>query len=706
MNTSSNILQVWELDTDHDFLIDKENLIRYGNHALTYGLLKESFLRFQGNLKSKVEGKMGYEDFVTLYYQRRINLQNLVWSTEVIPGFDTDDSFFFDCMLQAIRKVFNILFNLNKLLLLKVETLSLFVSESQFAFIHGRQILDCSFIANEGIDLWRKKGLKGCVFKVDFKKAYDTVDWNILFKVMNKMGFGSKWCNWIRKCVTTVSVSVLVNGVPSVEFPMAKGLRQGHFPTEYLGLPLGAKRNSLLLWDPIVQNFYKKLVGWKAHTLSIAGRLILLKIVLCSLPIYFMSLFKIPSSVIAKLNSIMASFLWGGGVEAKKIQWVNRSTVCVGKNAGGLGFLDISYMNRALLGKWSWRFANDRETMWKKVICCKFNLDPNVLMFNEKLPAYASWIWKSVVSNHFKQDQFGVKFRNLYKVRVGDGGSIKFWYDCWAHDYPLNLVFLRMFVLSVNKYGKLNEFGEFRSSDGLVWRGNGEGVYTVNSSVKLCCPASIEDSFWMKYVWRDWCLESGAFQGNAQNFLFAWEELVPNSKLWSFIPGVVLWSIWKWRNAIVFDGGSDPSLGDSCSYSSSPIIKIVSWSHPQKGFIKLNVDAAVTADWRKSGVGGILRVEDGSVVGSFKEAAVPGPPILIELMAIKKGLSYFASIRQRFKERLIVESDSKLAVDWVKNRERCPYVYIDLLKDIGDMFRGLNGIIRWVARSANVRLTL
>ena len=90
----------WELDTDHDFLIDKENLIRYGNHALTYRIVDRIFSQVGGTqmmlvfwvkipynftainflcslnfydlnalqvarkFTSKVEGKMGYEDFV------------------------------------------------------------------------------------------------------------------------------------------------------------------------------------------------------------------------------------------------------------------------------------------------------------------------------------------------------------------------------------------------------------------------------------------------------------------------------------------------------------------------------------------------------------------------------------------------------------------------------------------------------------------
>lgn len=54
----------WELDTDHDFLIDKENLIRYGNHALTYRIVDRVFSQIPRKFTSKVKGKMSYEDFV------------------------------------------------------------------------------------------------------------------------------------------------------------------------------------------------------------------------------------------------------------------------------------------------------------------------------------------------------------------------------------------------------------------------------------------------------------------------------------------------------------------------------------------------------------------------------------------------------------------------------------------------------------------
>ena len=54
----------WELDTDHDFLIDKEDLLRYGNHALTYRAVDRVFAQAPRRFVSGVKNKMGYEDFV------------------------------------------------------------------------------------------------------------------------------------------------------------------------------------------------------------------------------------------------------------------------------------------------------------------------------------------------------------------------------------------------------------------------------------------------------------------------------------------------------------------------------------------------------------------------------------------------------------------------------------------------------------------
>ena len=65
------------------------------------------------------------------------------------------------------------------------------------------------------------------LFKVDFEKAYDSLSWEYLLEIMSIMGFGSKWCGWIKELLTTTRASILVNGFLTDEFQMHWWLRQG-----------------------------------------------------------------------------------------------------------------------------------------------------------------------------------------------------------------------------------------------------------------------------------------------------------------------------------------------------------------------------------------------------------------------------------------------------------------------------------------------
>ena len=64
------------------------------------------------------------------------------------------------------------------------------------------------------------------LFKVDFEKAYNSIDWGYLDEVMCKMDFLFLWRKWIKECIGTATTSVLVNGSPTDEFPLERGLRQ------------------------------------------------------------------------------------------------------------------------------------------------------------------------------------------------------------------------------------------------------------------------------------------------------------------------------------------------------------------------------------------------------------------------------------------------------------------------------------------------
>ncbi|GJR80556.1 putative RNA-directed DNA polymerase [Tanacetum coccineum] len=100
------------------------------------------------------------------------------------------------------------------------------IGDEQNAFIKGRFILDGSLIANEAFDFLKKKKKRAFLLKRDFEKAYDSVNWKFITDTMGQMGFGDKWCKWVEVCLNSATVLVLVNGSPTNEFIMERGVRQ------------------------------------------------------------------------------------------------------------------------------------------------------------------------------------------------------------------------------------------------------------------------------------------------------------------------------------------------------------------------------------------------------------------------------------------------------------------------------------------------
>ncbi|GJU07833.1 RNA-directed DNA polymerase, eukaryota, reverse transcriptase zinc-binding domain protein [Tanacetum coccineum] len=100
------------------------------------------------------------------------------------------------------------------------------ISPEQSDFIKGRNILDGPLIINEVMDWYRKRKKDLMIFNVDFEKAFDSLRWDFLDLVMEKLGFGHKWRSWIYGCLHNARSLVLVNGSPTIEFEVFRGLRQ------------------------------------------------------------------------------------------------------------------------------------------------------------------------------------------------------------------------------------------------------------------------------------------------------------------------------------------------------------------------------------------------------------------------------------------------------------------------------------------------
>ncbi|GAU51294.1 hypothetical protein TSUD_240270 [Trifolium subterraneum] len=300
------------------------------------------------------------------------------------------------------------------------------VASMQSAFIKGRNLVDGVMLVNEVIDLAKKLGRECLVLKVDFKKAYDSVDWGFLEYMLRRFGFENKWIEWIRACVFAGNLSVLVNGSPTSEINIQLGLKQGDPLAPFL-FPFGGggvcgvdakcggeesfqrvsywvQRFALLrgfeLASGLKVNFWKSClmgVNVSSHFMTMACNFLNCK--QGAVPFTYLGLpvganprrastweplvdqlrrrlrswrhRYMPTVIIKNIVRIQREFLWGGVKGGRKISWVSWKEVCRPRSEGGLGVRDArNYGPKTRLNvHWIGHMFSSRASMWWKDIC-------------------------------------------------------------------------------------------------------------------------------------------------------------------------------------------------------------------------------------------------------------------------------------------------------------------------------------------------
>ena len=120
------------------------------------------------------------------------------------------------------------------------------------------------------------------------------------------------------------------------------------FPIKHRGVP----RNRM---NFIVEKVMSKLVGWKASFLSFAGRAVLAKSVMSTIPNYVMQATTLPTHLCEKLDKINRDFLWGSTSEKRRLHLVCWNKIIRPKEEGGLRIQAAKFKNLALLAKLNWR---------------------------------------------------------------------------------------------------------------------------------------------------------------------------------------------------------------------------------------------------------------------------------------------------------------------------------------------------------------
>jgi hypothetical protein len=167
----------------------------------------------------------------------------------------------------------------------------------------------------------------------------------------------------------------------------------GSFPFTYLGLPLDLTKALVKDYALLICRIERKLSA-SSQFLTYAGRLHLINSVISSLPTYFMCTLKLPATVIEIIDKHRRNYLWRGKEFSHKgynlAAW---DLVQQPKDKGGLGVINLSVQNDALLLKHLDKFYRKENVQWVKLIWDKYyeNFVPH--LSREK----GSFWWKDIL---------------------------------------------------------------------------------------------------------------------------------------------------------------------------------------------------------------------------------------------------------------------------------------------------------------------
>ncbi|KAE8653771.1 hypothetical protein F3Y22_tig00117056pilonHSYRG00153 [Hibiscus syriacus] len=219
------------------------------------------------------------------------------------------------------------------------------------------------------------------------------------------------------------------------------------------------------------------------------------------------------------------------------------------KSHGGLGFFDVKVRNRALLNKWIWRFSEESDNLWRKIIVAKYNYDPAAIFPKGNTVRRLNGLWHDIVRPVMSnEDDFLVDVRCV----MGNGSRINFWNDHWTEVRSLKVAFPRIYGMAIKKQGKINEFGSWENGI-WVWSIDlRRGLFSWEVSIwdqffqvinrGVAAMAGIDRLRWLgalngTYNSRDFCIKSTSF-GKLQDPIW--------NKVWNkFVPPKVAAFVWK-----------------------------------------------------------------------------------------------------------------------------------------------------------------
>ncbi|XP_020702444.1 uncharacterized protein LOC110114037 [Dendrobium catenatum] len=195
-------------------------------------------------------------------------------------------------------------------------------------------------------------------------------------------------------------------------------IQQSISPIKYKGLPIFYRKLRLSDFNPLIQRINSQLEGWKAKTLSLAGRVQFIKFTISNTLAYWIRGSIIPKGCCKQISRLCSRFTFFGNIQERKLVTASWSKTCCPKIYGGLGIPSINSLKHSYACSIIWRFLN-----------------ADSLLFSWWRANYQS-LWKPKTKNNSHYwDYLCVKaneIKNRLTLSVNASSNLSFFWDPWC----------------------------------------------------------------------------------------------------------------------------------------------------------------------------------------------------------------------------------------------------------------------------------
>ncbi|XP_038982162.1 uncharacterized protein LOC120110654 [Phoenix dactylifera] len=348
------------------------------------------------------------------------------------------------------------------------------INPEQGAFVGGRSISDNVLIAQEFMfDLGRASNRKSFMgIKLDIERAYNRMGWDFVQQSLQEFVFTQELeVYWPVPGATAIShllytddclllvrltrqaarviwrilrdyyavsgqrVNVTNSAIcfssktrPAVKTSILEilGVGEQEGMLRYPGVSLSGRRLRSRDCSSLELSIRHRLEGWQMHSLSMMGRITLVRSVLSSIPIYLLSNSFIPVVLVRTLEQMFRDFIWGRGRGRRGIHLLAWKVVCQTIRYGGLGVQSLVARWKALVVRHAARFVLESDGMWSSLLRAKYG----VLVPAVRAGWHHSLVWREICARAALV---------LLEVRwaIGDGRSIDVLEDTWVTEQSI-----------------------------------------------------------------------------------------------------------------------------------------------------------------------------------------------------------------------------------------------------------------------------